>query len=68
MIPVPASTRVWLAAGVTDMRKGFNGLAALAEKVLTERAKALEQLQALLMEAVAISGDQPEAGDDQDHA
>ena len=29
MIPVPASTRVWLAAGVTDMRKGFNGLAAL---------------------------------------
>ena len=34
MIPVAASTRVWLAAGVTDMRKGFNGLAALAEKVL----------------------------------
>jgi len=34
MIPVPASTRVWLAAGVTDMRKGFNGLSALAEKVL----------------------------------
>ena len=25
MIPVPASTKVWLAAGVTDMRKGFNG-------------------------------------------
>jgi transposase len=25
MIPVPASTRVWLAAGVTDMRKGFAG-------------------------------------------
>ena len=25
MIPVPASTRVWLAAGVTDMRKGFGG-------------------------------------------
>ena len=36
MIPVPASTRVWLAAGVTDMRKGFNGLSALAEKVLEE--------------------------------
>jgi transposase len=36
MIPVPASTRVWLAAGVTDMRKGFNGLAALAEKVLEQ--------------------------------
>lgn len=34
MIPVPAQTRVWLAAGVTDMRKGFASLAALAEGVL----------------------------------
>jgi transposase len=34
VIPVPSNTRVWLAAGVTDMRKGFNGLSALAEKVL----------------------------------
>ena len=36
MIPVPASTRVWLAAGVTDMRKGFNGLAAMAQDVLKQ--------------------------------
>jgi len=36
MIPVPASTKVWLSAGVTDMRKGFDGLAVLAEKVLAE--------------------------------
>ena len=36
MIPVPASTKVWLAAGVTDMRTGFNGLSALAEKVLEQ--------------------------------
>lgn len=34
MIPVPANTKVWLAAGVTDMRKGYASLAALAEKVL----------------------------------
>ena len=33
MIPVAVQTKVWLAAGVTDMRKGFNGLSALAEKV-----------------------------------
>lgn len=26
--------RVWLANGVTDMRKGFPGLAALAKQVL----------------------------------
>lgn len=36
MIPVPASTKVWLAAGVTDMRKGFNGLSALAQEVLKQ--------------------------------
>lgn len=34
MIPVPSHTKVWLAAGVTDMRKGFAGLSALAEEVL----------------------------------
>ena len=30
MIPVPMNAMVWLAAGVTDMRKGFASLAALA--------------------------------------
>ena len=34
MIPVPAGTRVWLAVGQTDMRKGFDGLAALAQEKL----------------------------------
>ena len=32
MIPVPMNTQVWLAAGVTDMRKGFAALAAQAEQ------------------------------------
>ena len=36
MIPVPTNTMVWLAAGVTDMRKGFDGLSAQAEKVLKQ--------------------------------
>jgi transposase len=36
MIAVPAGTRVWLAAGVTDMRKGMDGLAALAQTTLAE--------------------------------
>ena len=35
MIPVPANTRIWLAAGVTDMRRGFNTLAAQVEQALT---------------------------------
>ena len=34
MIPVPSNTRVWLAAGVTDMRRGFNTLASQAESAL----------------------------------
>ena len=34
MIPVPAGVRVWLAAGQTDMRKGFGGLALLVQEVL----------------------------------
>ena len=34
MIPVPAVTRVWLASGHTDMRKGFDGLAMLVQETL----------------------------------
>lgn len=34
MIPVPVGTRIWLAAGVTDMRRGFASLAAQVEKTL----------------------------------
>lgn len=36
MIAVPANTRFWLAAGVTDMRKGFAALASQAEAVLKQ--------------------------------
>lgn len=36
MIPVPSGARVWLAAGRTDMRKGFNGLAMLAQDALRQ--------------------------------
>jgi transposase len=36
MIALPAGVKVWLAAGVTDMRKGFDGLAALVQTQLAE--------------------------------
>ena len=36
MIGLPLGTRVWLAAGVTDMRKGMDGLAALVQTTLAE--------------------------------
>lgn len=36
MIALPAGVKVWLAAGATDMRKGFDGLAALVQTQLAE--------------------------------
>ena len=34
MIAPPAGTRIWIAAGVTDIRRGFDGLAALVQTQL----------------------------------
>ncbi len=36
MIGLPSGTRIWLAAGVTDMRRGMDGLAALVQLALAE--------------------------------
>ena len=37
-MPNGQAARVWLAAGVTDMRKGFDGLAHLVQSQLAENA------------------------------
>lgn len=34
MIGLPSGTRVWLAAGATDLRRGFDGLSALVQTQL----------------------------------
>ncbi len=34
MIGLPPGAKVWLAAGATDMRRGFDGLAALVQSEL----------------------------------
>lgn len=34
MIGLPARTRVWIVAGHTDMRKGFDGLSAMVQTAL----------------------------------
>lgn len=34
MIPVPSGVRVWLAAGHTDMRRGYNGLSLMVQETL----------------------------------
>ena len=37
MIALPTGTRIWIAAGITDMRRGFDGLASIVqEKLLTD--------------------------------
>jgi transposase len=36
MIGLPAATRIWLAAGHTDMRRGFDSLASLVQLQLRE--------------------------------
>jgi transposase len=34
MISFPTNTHIWIAAGVTDMRRGFTGLSALVQTTL----------------------------------
>lgn len=34
MIGLPSGTRIWLAAGMTDMRRGFDGLVSIVQEQL----------------------------------
>jgi transposase len=36
MIGLPARTQIWIAAGVTDLRRGFGGLSGMVQTVLHE--------------------------------
>jgi transposase len=36
MIELPANTRIWIVAGVTDMRRGFTGLSAMVQLTLQQ--------------------------------
>ena len=36
MMGLPSGSRIWLAAGVTDLRKGMEGLSALVQTALQE--------------------------------
>ena len=36
MISLPSNTSIWIAGGVTDMRRGFTGLSAVAQTVLEQ--------------------------------
>jgi transposase len=34
MITIPSGTHIWVAAGITDMRRGFDGPTALVQTAL----------------------------------
>jgi transposase len=36
MIAPPANARIWIAAGVTDLRRGFGGLSAVVQTTLEQ--------------------------------
>jgi transposase len=36
VISPPSNTNIWIAAGITDMRRGFTGLSAAAQTVLEQ--------------------------------
>ena len=36
MIALPSHTKIWIAAGVTDLRRGFSGLSALVQTKLEQ--------------------------------
>jgi transposase len=36
MISLPTGAHVWIAAGVTDMRRGFTGLSAIVQTILQQ--------------------------------
>jgi transposase len=36
MISLPAGTNIWIVAGVTDLRRGFTGLSAVAQTALEQ--------------------------------
>jgi|SRR5580704_5629099 transposase len=37
MFGLPAGTRIWIAAGVTDLRRGFTGLSGMVQMALQEK-------------------------------
>jgi transposase len=37
VIALPTGTRIWIAAGVTDIRRGFHGLSAQVQTVLRQQ-------------------------------
>jgi hypothetical protein len=55
MIPVPSGVRVWLAAGVTDVRRGMNSLALQVQESLGRAPHAGDRLAPIFLHCVGPS-------------
>ena len=58
MIELRTETRIWLAAGMTDMRRGFDGLSAQVQTmkalVIAKHSESMEQHKELISNAHKI--------------
>lgn len=55
MIAPPANTRIWIAAGVTDLRRGFMGLSALVQTKLSRVRCPVTCLSFAAVEAISLN-------------
>ncbi len=55
MIPVPSGARVWLATGVTDMRRGMNTLALQVQQGLGRDPHAGDLVKILWTDGIGTS-------------
>jgi len=44
VIELKTGTRIWIAAGFTDLRRGFQGLSSLVETVLEQRKRQTKRM------------------------
>ncbi|WP_128551576.1 IS66 family insertion sequence element accessory protein TnpB [Escherichia coli] len=62
MISLPSGTRIWLVAGVTDMRKSFNGLGEQVQHVLAGVTDMRKSFNGLGEQVQHVLNDNPFSG------
>ena len=61
MIGLPGHTRIWIVAGVTDLRRGFTGLSALVQTKLEEDPLGEQAAESLCgLQIGRVVGERPE--------
>ena len=54
MIPIPAGTQIWVACGVTDMRRGFDGLAMMVQDALKQNPLRADRIKVLWWDGTGL--------------